>query len=213
MKFTVHRSDFMRVLVPAMGTVSNKNTITAIEGVLIETLDNGRIQISTYDMNKGFRASFEPVEIERTGRFIINAQRLYQTVRVLPDDDITIDVNDKLNCEISSGKASFSMFALKGEDFPNLPDLITDNGFTVSADVLKKMIGKVAHSIADQDKRPMLCGAFFKITEGGMEVVSCDSYRLSKCNVKCDIGSINESGSVSYSFIIPGHALGELSKV
>ena len=103
MKFTVSKSDFMRVLVPAMGTVSNKNTITAIEGVLIETLDNGMIQISTYDMNKGFRATIAPVEIERTGRYIINAQRLYQTVRVLPDDDITIDVNEKLNCEISCG--------------------------------------------------------------------------------------------------------------
>ena len=213
MKFTVSKSDFMRVLVPAMGTVSNKNTITAIEGVLIETLDNGRIQISTYDMNKGFRATIEPVEIERTGRYIINAQRLYQTVRVLPDDDITIDVNDKLNCEISCGKASFSMFALKGEDFPNLPDLVTDNGFTVSAEVLRKMVSKVAHSIADQDKRPMLCGAFFKISEGGMEVVSCDSYRLSKCNIKCDIASIASSGNMSYSFIIPGHALGELNKV
>ena len=213
MKFTVSKSEFMRVLVPAMGTVSNKNTITAIEGVLIETLDNGRIQISTYDMNKGFRATIETVEIERTGRYIINAQRLYQTVRVLPDDDITIDVNDKLNCEISCGKASFSMFALKGEDFPNLPDLVTDNGFTVSADVLRKMISKVVHSIADQDKRPMLCGAFFKITEGGMEVVSCDSYRLSKCNIKCDIASIAGDGSINYSFIIPGHALGELNKV
>ena len=213
MKFTVHKSDFMRVIVPAMGTVSNKNTITAIEGVLIETLDNGKIQISTYDMNKGFRATLEPVEIERTGRFIINAQRLYQTVRVLPDDDITFDVNDKLNCEITSGKASFSMFALKGEDFPNLPDLITDNGFTVSAEIMRKMISKVAHSIADQDKRPMLCGAFFKINEGGMEVVSCDSYRLSKCNVKCDIASVNGQSGISYSFIIPGHALGELSKV
>ncbi len=213
MKFTVHKSDFMRVLVPAMGTVSNKNTITAIEGVLIETLDNGRIQISTYDMNKGFRATIEPTEIERTGRFIINAQRLYQTVRVLPDDEITFDVNDKLNCEISSGKASFSMFALKGEDFPNLPDLVTDNGFTVSAEILRKMIGKVVHSIADQDKRPMLCGAFFKITEGGMEVVSCDSYRLSKCNIKCDIGSVAGNNGINYSFIIPGHALGELSKV
>ena len=203
----------MRVLVPAMGTVSNKNTITAIEGVLIETLDNGRIQISTYDMNKGFRASIEPVQIERTGRFIINAQRLYQTVRVLPDEDITIDVNDKLNCEITSGKASFSMFALKGEDFPNLPDLVTDNGFTVSADILKKMISKVSHSIADQDKRPMLCGAFFKISESGMEVVSCDSYRLSKCNIKCDISSLSSAGNTNYSFIIPGHALGEMSKV
>ena len=212
MKFTINKSNLMRVLVPAMGTVSNKNTITAIEGVLIETLDNGKIQISTYDMNKGFRASVEPVEIERTGRFIINAQRLYQTVRVLPDDDITFDINDKLNCEISCGKASFSMFALKGEDFPNLPDLVTDNGFTVSAEVLRKMISKVVHSIADQDKRPMLCGAFFKISDTGMEVVSCDSYRLSKCNIKCDISALS-AGSVNYSFIIPGHALGELSKV
>ena len=195
-----------------MGTVSNKNTITAIEGVLIETLDNGKIQISTYDMNKGFRATAEPIEIERTGRFIINAQRLYQTMRVLPDDDITIDINDKLNCEISCGKALFSMFALKGEDFPNLPDLVTDNGFSVSAEVLRKMISKVSHSIADQDKRPMLCGAFFKITDGNMEVVSCDSYRLSKCNMKCDISALTGNG-LNYSFIIPGHALGELSKV
>ena len=213
MKFTVSKSDFMRVLVPAMGTVSNKNTITAIEGVLIETLDNGKVQISTYDMNKGFRAVIDPVEIERNGRYIINAQRLYQTVRVLPDDDITIDVNEKLNCEISCGKAAFSMFALKGEDFPNLPDLVTDNGFTVSAEILRKMVSKVAHSIADQDKRPMLCGAFFKISEGGMEVVSCDSYRLSKCNIKCEINSIAKDGATNYSFIIPGHALGELNKV
>ena len=133
MKFTVQKSELMHMLTPAMGTVSNKNTITSIEGVLIETLDNGRIQISTYDMNKGFRATIETVSIEREGRFIINAQRLYQTVRVLPDDEITFDVNDKLNCEISCGKASFSMFALRGADFPNLPDLITDNGFDLPA--------------------------------------------------------------------------------
>ena len=213
MKFTVHKSDFMRVLTPAMGTVSNKNTITAIEGILIETLDDSKIRISSYDMNKGFRATIDAIEIERQGKFIINAQRLYQTVRVLPDDDITIDVNDKLNCEISCGRASFSMFAHKGEDFPNLPDLVTDTGFSVSADVMKKMIGKVAHSIADQDKRPMLCGAFFKITGEGMEVVSCDSYRLSKCNIKCDIKSISNNNDIDLSFIIPGHALGELSKV
>ena len=203
----------MRVLTPAMGTVSNKNTITAIEGILIEALDDLKIRISSYDMNKGFRATIDAIEIERQGKFIINAQRLYQTIRVLPDDDITIDVNDKLNCEISCGKASFSMFAHKGEDFPNLPDLVTDTGFSVSADVMKKMISKVAHSIADQDKRPMLCGAFFKITNEGMEVVSCDSYRLSKCNIKCDIKSISASNDIDLSFIIPGHALGELSKV
>ena len=82
MKFTVQKSAFMRVLTPAMGTVSNKNTITSIEGVLIETLPTGLVQISTYDMNKGVRAVFEPADIEREGKYIINAQRLYQTIKV-----------------------------------------------------------------------------------------------------------------------------------
>ena len=95
MKFTVHKSVFMNVLTPAMGTVSNKNTITSIEGVLIETIEDGQVRISTYDMNKGIRATFTPTDIEREGSFIINAQRLFQTIKVLPDDEITIDINKR----------------------------------------------------------------------------------------------------------------------
>ena len=211
MKFTVQKSVFMSKLTPAMGTVSNKNTITSIEGVLIETLPTGKVRLSTYDMNKGVRATFEPISIEREGKFIVNAQRLYQTVRVLPEDEITIDINDKLNCTISCGRAAFSMFAMKGEDFPNLPDLVSDNGFRISSETLRRMIGKVAHSIAEQDNRPMLCGAFFKISEGKIEVVSCDSYTLSRCTMKCSVESITDT-AVDYSFIIPGHAISELSK-
>ena len=56
MKFTVQKSAFLNKLAPAMGTVSNKNTITSIEGVLVETIDNSTIRITTYDMNKGVRS-------------------------------------------------------------------------------------------------------------------------------------------------------------
>lgn len=195
-----------------MGTVSNKGTITAIEGVLLETMENGTIRLSTYDMTKGVRSTLEPISIEREGKFIINAQRLYQTVRVLPEDEVTIDVNDKLSCTITSGKSSFSMFAMKGEDFPNLPDLTSDRGFEISSEKIRLMIGKVSHSIAETDNRPMLCGAFFKVTNGNLEVVSCDSYTLSRCSVNCDISSLSASSELDFSFIIPGHALSELSK-
>jgi DNA polymerase-3 subunit beta len=131
---------------------------------------------------------------------------------VLPEDEVTIDVNDKLSCTISSGKASFSMFALKGEDFPNLPELSSDRGFEISSENIRLMIGKVAHSIAEVDNRPMLCGAFFKIKENLLEVVSCDSYTLSRCSLKCDVSAIENSTASEFSFIIPGHALSELSK-
>lgn len=212
MKFTVHKSIFLNKLTPIMGTVSNKNTINSIEGVLIETMPGGKIRLSTYDMNKGNRSTFEVSEIEREGKFIINAQRLFQTVKVLPDDEITFDINDKLKCTIYSGKASFSMFAMRGEDFPNLPELSSDRGFEVESEKLRMMIGKVSHSIAEQDTRPMLCGAFFKISKDTLELISCDSYTLSKCSLKCEINSIGGSEGFNYSFIIPGHAIGELSK-
>ena len=212
MKFTVSKSTFINKLTPAMGTVSTKDTITAIEGVLIETLDDGKIRISTYDMTKGVRSTFDAISVEREGRFIINAQRLYQTVRVMPEDEVVIEVNDKLNCTISSGKASFSMFAMKGDEFPNLPELSGDRGFSISSDKIRLMIGKVAHSIAEMDNRTMLCGAFFKITKGNLEVVSCDSYTLSRCSVNCDIESLFAENDVQFSFIIPGHALSELNK-
>ena len=202
----------MEKLTPAMGTVSNKNTITSIEGVLIETLDDGNVRLSTYDMNKGVRATFTPTEIERHGRFIINAQRFYQTVKVLPEEEITIDINDKLNCTISAGKASFSMFAMNSEEFPVLPELTTDQGFDIQGSILKKMISKVSHSIAEQDIRPMLRGAFFSFNENKLEVVSCDSYTLSKCEISCDIDYYNAS-SHKHSLIIPGHALSEMVKI
>jgi DNA polymerase-3 subunit beta len=212
MKFTVLKSILMEKLTPAMGTVSNKNTITSIEGVLIETLDDGTVRLSTYDMNKGVRGIFTPSEIEREGKYIINAQRFYQTVRVLPEGDITIEVNDKLNCTISSGKASFSMFAMNSDEFPSLPELTTDQGFAISGNVLRKMISKVTHSIAEQDIRPMLRGAFFKFDGNSLEVVSCDSYTLSKCEINCDIEYFGAS-SHKHSLIIPGHALSEMSKI
>ena len=210
MKFTVAKSVLMNSLTPAMGTVSNKNTITSIEGILIETLENGSVNLSSYDMTKGIKATFEPSEIEENGKYIINAQRLYQTVRALPDTDITIEVNAKLNCTITAGKASFSMFATKGEDFPNLPELKADRSFKISSKILKTVIGKVSHSVAViSDNRVMLTGAFFKVKRDKIEVVSCDNYTLSKCEVFCDV-DINEE---EYSFIIPGHALGEIVKI
>ena len=212
MKFTVLKSVLMDKLTPAMGTVSNKNTITSIEGVLIETLDDGNVRLSTYDMNKGIRAVFTPSEIEREGKFIVNAQRLYQTVKVLPEQEITIDINDKLSCTVSSGKASFSMFAMNSEEFPVLPELTTDQGFEIEGSVLRKMITKVSHSIAEQDIRPMLRGAYFSFNENNLEVVSCDSYTLSKCEISCDINYFGNS-SHRQSLIIPGHALSEMTKL
>ena len=165
-------------------------------------MDDGLIRLSTYDMNKGFRSTFSPISVEEEGKVIINAARLYQTMKVMPEDEICFDIDENQNCTISCGKASFSMFSMRGEDYPNLPELTSDKGFKISAEMLRKVIGKVSHSVAEQDSRPMLCGAFFKITSSGVDVVSSDSFTLSQCRINSQVESIGAYPEVNYSFIL-----------
>ena len=214
MNITFQKEEFTEKLAPAMGSVSSKNTITSIEGVLIDAdKESGMIKISAYDMKKGVVAYIKAERILEGGSYIINAQRLMQILRLLPDDIINITVDERFNTVISCGTSNFSLFALKGSDFPKLPELKCENGFIADSFILKKMINKVIHSIAEQDTRPMLCGAFFKIKKNKLDIVSCDSYTLSKCEIESEISDVSNKDDMEFSFIVPGHALNELVKI
>ena len=78
--------------------------------------------------------------------------------------------------------------------------------------VLKKMLAKTAHSIAQIDQRPVLCGAFFKLEPDNIKVVTCDSYTLSVCDYKTPVLSMIENLERT-SFIVPGKTVAELSKM
>ncbi len=213
MKITFHKSTLLSAISPMMGTVSTKNTITAIEGILIESQEDGSIRLSTYDMNKGVRTFLYDCEIHEEGSYIVNAQRFLQYVKVMPDAEITLEIHENLSGTLYSGKSSFSIFALKGKDFPTLPELRAERGFRMKGEVLKNVIGKVIHSVAVAETRPVLCGAFFCLEENRMEVVSCDSYTLSRCSVESDFQNIGDVLVEKLKFIIPGHALGELCRL
>ena len=213
MKITFLKSRFLEKLTPAMGTVSNKNTIASIEGVLIETVED-RLRLSTYDMKKGTVSEMECEEVTTPGSVIINAARLLHILKVMPEDTVVLEVDDRFNARISSGASSFSLFALKGTDFPNLPMLTGEKGFEIESGLLRRMIGKVIHSVGEpQESRPMLGGAFFRVEDGTFEIVSCDSFTLSVCKQTCDVRDIGAVDCPSFEFIVPGHALTELLRI
>ncbi len=208
---------FLEKLYPSMGAISTKNTTPALEGVLLDAMEDGTLRITTYDMIKGVRSFLtEDVKVTEPGSFIIGAARLLQIIKVLPDHEyITIEVDDKLTVKVKSDNSSFSLFAMRGSEYPSLPELTDERGFAIKSSVLKRMINKTIHSIALQDNRPQLCGAFFTFEKDRLEVVSCDSYTLSRCSVKCELDDIGEKAILDkpLKLIIPGHALNELVRL
>ncbi len=213
MKIIFEKYPLIETLTPAMCAVSTKNTFSSIEGVLIETIDSNSCRLSTYDMEKGVCATLS-AKVEAEGCYIINAHKLFQIVRMMPQDTITLKVTDKL-ATITSGKSSFSLHALSGSDFPTLPELsgINENGsFSIAERELKRIISRTAHAIAIQDQRPMLCGGYFELDGEKLTVVACDSYTLAKCEVS-NIVKDFDSKDTSLSFIVPGKSLNELQKM
>jgi DNA polymerase-3 subunit beta len=213
MKIVFEKSKLLDALSPAMGTVCTKNTIPSIEGVLIETMEGNTVRLSTFDMNKGMRVMLTAERVIEPGSYIIHANRLMQILRVLSEDTLTIAVSDDFTATVTSGLASFSLSALAGKDFPSMPELTGLRGFEVSSEILRDMITKTIHSVAEQDARAMLCGAYFRIMQNRMEVISCDSYTLSRCSVQCEIRDVGELSALDFSFLVPGHALNELVRV
>lgn len=217
MIITFNKEKFLEKLIPSMATVSTKNTITSIEGVLIETMDDDSLRLTTYDMLKGVRSYVDGVKVKEPGKYIINATRLLQILKVMPDgEDVTVTVAANLSVTVGNETSSFSLFAQNGKDFPSLPDLNGERGFSLPSGVLKRMIGKVAHSVASQHVRPALCGAYFSFERDMLDVTACDGFTLSKCRMQCEISDIGREkifADEPYSMIIPGHALTEISRM
>ena len=213
MKIIFNRSAVSSAVSPLMCAVSGKSTLSTIEGILIEAKFPDTCTMTTYDLEKGVRITIEAKVLEE-GRFIINAQKFSQTLRVMDGEEVTLTVDSKMIATIVSGRSSHKMNALAGDDFPEIPPLTSDRSFIVGQSVIKEMFGQVDFAMGVNDQRAVLNGAFLKINEDNIMMVSCDSFKLAKCRRKTDIVNKNESGKdLEFSFIIPVKTINELTRL
>ncbi|MBQ3075809.1 MAG: DNA polymerase III subunit beta [Clostridia bacterium] len=213
MKIIFNRQSISDAVAPLMCAVSGKSTLSAVEGILINAQEDGNCVMTTFDLEKGMRITVS-AQVEEPGEYIINAQKFVQTLRVMEGEFVTLTVDEKLQACISSGKSNHRMSALSGADYPAIPRLVTEDGFVIGQSVLKNMLSKVMYAMASNDQRPVLNGCYFRVTEGELLVVSCDSFKLAKCLVKTDIENKNEDASgLKFSFIIPTKTVNELYKL
>ena len=213
MKIIFNRHKAIATAAPLMCATTGKTVLATGDGILIDAKMPDICVFTTYDLEKGLRTTVEAKVIEE-GSYIINAQKFIQTLKVMEGDEVTLTVDDKLSACFSCGTSTHRMSALKGTDFPQLPNLKSELGFELPSTLLKKMIGKTMYAIGVNDQRPVLNGCFFRVTGESMLLVSCDSFRLAKCSIKAELENRNTDGSpIRYSFIMPVKTINELYKL
>lgn len=213
MKIIFNRQSVSEAVAPLMCAVSGKSTLSAVEGILMEAKEDGICVMTTFDLEKGMRISVE-AQVEETGSAVINAQKFLQTLRVMDGDFVTLTISENMQACITSGKSNHKMNAINASDYPDIPRLVTEDGFAIGQSVLKGMLSKVMYAMASNDQRPVLNGCYFRVSENMLLAVSCDSFKMAKCSVDTDIENKNENNStLDFSFIVPTKTVNELFKL
>ncbi len=213
MKVIFDRQAILNATAPLLAATAGKSTLAATEGIKIEAISPDTCILTTYDLEKGMRTTIEAKVVEQ-GTFVVNAQKFNQTMRVMNGDEVTLTVDRNLCATIECGKSSHKMMALRGEDFPEIPRLESNLGFSVKAGTLKDMLNKVMYAMGVNDQRNVLNGCYIEVEQNKLLLVSCDSFKLAKCLLHTEIENNNADGSdIRFKFIVPVKTVNELYKL
>ncbi len=137
MHFTCDKAEFINCITIAARTVSQKSTISSLEGIYVTA--GHLLTLTGYNLETGISVSME-ADVKEMGAAIFPAKLLGDIVRKMPEDTVTIRVDDNYKCKISSGLSSFTIMVGPSDDYPNLPDVEFDKAVWVPQNILKDML-------------------------------------------------------------------------
>ena len=171
MKFTCEKA----LLVSASRTVAPKSAIPSLEGLLVKA--GVKVMLTGYNLETGITVGV-PADIAEPGECIMPARLFFDIIRKLPDDEVTVSVDESFRVSIRGGISSFTITAMTAEDYPELPDVESEKGIPVPQRELREMISGTIFSASENMARPIHTGCLFEIADESVTVVAVDGYRL-----------------------------------
>lgn len=205
MKFVCDSAAFSKACMNVQRTVSSKSTIPSIEGILIEALSDS-LKLTGYDLEVGSQ-TFIPAEVEENGSVILNARNLCDILRMVPDETVSIESDDRNICKIISGEVQYSIIGTSADEYPDVPEVTGGFPIVINQALLKDMIRKTIFSVSTSERNPVHCGVRFEIGDGKIVLVAVDGARLAVRRE--DIDYTGED----VTFVVPSKTLGEVIKL
>lgn len=207
MKIICDSAELAKAAFSVQRTVSGKSTIPSLEGILIETLED-RIKLTGYDLKVGSTVIISG-DIRAEGKIVLNAKNFCDILRMVPDETISIETDDRNIAKIKSGDADYSIIATNAEDYPELPSLSKFSPVVVELGLLKDMIKKTIFSVSTGERNPVHNGVKFEITQNKIVLVAVDGARLA---VRREEINYDEEQNGALNFVVPAKTLGEILK-
>ncbi len=178
MKFEVHKPVFLDALQMACNAIPSKTTLQILYNLLF-SLRGNELEIRATDLDMTIVLKLE-VEGHADGSIVVNARKLLEVVRELPDLPVLVSVDDYLFTVRSESGFQGNLTGYDASEYPSLPDIGQGKNFKVALKDLRFLAEKTSFAVSSDFSRMALTGVYCEGRGGRFEMVATDGHRFGK---------------------------------
>ena len=216
MKLVCSQSDLKTNLSLVSRAVPSRPTHPVLGNVLFETdAETQRITLTAFDLSLGLQTSF-PAQVSDTHTFTLPAKLLNDIVTRLPEGEVTLlgmedeEEEDQFSATLISASGRFRLRGMSAEEFPNLPEISTEEELQVPVEALIDGLSATLFATSSEEAKQVLTGVHLTGKEDSLEFAATDGHRLAVLDTTQEgITGATEGFAVT----IPARALRELERM
>ena len=183
MKFIVSSKTLYSYVSAVSKVINSKNALTILNNFLFELSDN-TLTITASDLENTLVAHLEVMDAEGEGKFCVDARRMVDLLKEMPDQGISFDINDdNLAVEIVYPSGNYSFIAINGNEYPSNESVDESTDiieFTCPTEQIIKGIDNTLFAVGNDDLRPQMMGILWDIKPDAITFVATDTRKLVK---------------------------------
>jgi DNA polymerase-3 subunit beta len=207
MEFMVKRNSLLNELNLVQGVIEKRSTIPILANVLLQATQR-HLTITATDLDVSICCGC-PAEVATEGSTTVSARRLFDIVRLLPDEaDIQCILLQNDSVKIRSGRSEYKVLGLPRENFPSIPEAGAYS-LSLPGAVLRAMIQRTMFAITQEESRYSLNGALLALTPQEIRMVATDGHRLALVSRPMEVPGLDGE----LKALIPRKTLVEIQKL
>ncbi|HTE25466.1 DNA polymerase III subunit beta [Flavitalea sp.] len=176
MKFIVSSSALLKQLQQISGVINANTVLPILEDFLFE-IEKNKLTVVATDLETVMKIEME-IEAKDNGRVCIPAKILLDSLKNIPDQPLTFNIDKNFGIEITSDNGKYKVMGENPDNFPKEPVSDETTSFTITSSGLVTAINKTLFAVSNDDLRPAMTGVFFEMDKKGIQFVATDAHRL-----------------------------------
>ena len=182
MKFEVNKPVFLDALQMACNAIPSKTTLQILYNLLLQ-LKGNELEIRATDLDMTIVLKLA-VEGHEDGAIVVNARKLQEVVKELPDFPVLVSVDEFLFTIKSESGFQGNLTGYDAAEYPSLPEVEQGKTFQAPLKDLRFLSEKTTFAVSTDFSRMSLTGVYCEGKNGKLEMVSTDGHRFGKAWVE-----------------------------